>query len=398
MKHSRPTILAAILVLVALNLRGAMTALGPVLPDIMHDTDLSAGAAGLLTTMPVLFLGALAPLAAIIAQRIGVERTLLLLMVILSAGCLVRGQGGVAALLGSGVLIGGAIGMTNVLLPGLVKRDFPRRVALMTGLYTMALCVSAAIGTALSVPIARLLDGWPASLAVWALPALLAAFALLPLARDGARAAAARTRPVRGLWRDKLAWRLSIFFGTQSAFTYILFAWLPPLLRDRGMDPVLAGFASSVSSLTQMVASLAAPLIAMRARDQRAAAPIALAVALAGMLGCLYLPIGWVWASSAVMGAGQGSVFAVALMLVVLRAADADVAAHLSGMAQTVAYLMAAAGPILVGLLHDAVGGWWIMAPVMSVITLVGMITGGQAGTPHLIGGPGRGVTRAGGD
>lgn len=382
----RPSVLAAVLILVALNLRGAMTSMGPVLPEIMHDTGLPAAGAGLLTTVPVLCLGVIAPLATRLARRFGAEGTLLLLMLVLAGGCLLRLGGSVGALLASGILVGAPIGMSNVLLPGLVKRDFPNHAALLTGLYTMSLCVAAAVGTGLSVPFALALGGWPAGLAVWALPALVAAVVLLPVARAARRGDTTRHYVVRGLWRDRLAWRVALFFGAQACFMYVLFAWLPPILRDRGMDPVMAGLASSLSSITQMIASLAAPLIAVRGRDQRKAAVLMMLVALVGLLGCLYLPLGWVWVLSGFMGIGTGGMFAVALTIVVLRAPDAHVAAHLSGMCQTVAYLMAAAGPILVGFLHDLAGSWWVMTPVMAGLTLLGMVSGMQAGAARHVG------------
>jgi CP family cyanate transporter-like MFS transporter len=378
-------LLGMVLFLTALNLRGAMTAMGPVLPEIMQDTGLSASFAGLLTTVPVLCLSLLAPVTPALARRLGTDRAVLVLLLILALGCALRWFGTAPALLVSGMLIGGPIGMINVLLPGIVKRDFPSRMALMTGLYTMALCVSAAIGSGLTVPLARALGGWGPALALWAIPALIAAAVLLPLLPDHATASAGRGLTVRGLWRDRLAWEVALFFGAQSAFTYILFAWLPPLLRERGMDPVSAGLVSSVASLVQMAASLAAPLLAVRFRDQRLVGVLSFAIALVGVLGCLWLPLGWTWASAGLMGIGQGATFAVVLTLVVLRSPDATVAAHLSSMSQTVAYLMAAAGPALVGLLHDQFGGWGMMTPLMMFITVVGMIAAAGAGRNRFV-------------
>jgi MFS transporter, CP family, cyanate transporter len=381
-KNTRRLLAGFTLVLVALNLRGPFTALGPVLPEVMRDLHLSAAAAGLLTTLPVICLGLGAPLAPGLARRTGAERALLILMMMVALGGAARGFGGLWPLAFGGIVLGLGIGMANVLLPGVVKRDFADRTALMTGLYTMSMSVSAALGTGASVPAAQLTGSWPLGLTIWAVPALLAAAVLLPQLPPHDSVNMARPEPVRGLWRSKLAWQVTLLMGAQSTFTYILFAWLPPLLRDRGVSPMHAGLISAASSITMMVGSLAAPVVAGRFRDQRFAPLVTLGVGFLGYLAVVYGGPGWTVLGTMVMGLGQGSVFAIALMLVVLRSPDARVAASLSGMAQGVGYLMAAAGPILVGLLHDWLHGWQALTPTVAVLVLVGATAGMGAGKP----------------
>ncbi len=369
-----------VLFLVGLNLRAAMTALGPVLPEIMQATGLSSGGAGVLTTVPVLCLGLLAGFAPPLARALGADRALLALMLLLAAGCLLRLSGGVAALIASGTVVGAAIGMGNVLMPGMVKRDFADHPALMTGIYTMAMCVSAAAGTALSVPLSDWLGGWPAGIASWAAPALLAALVLALAGGRGRAGTPVRLAAVPGLWRNRLAWIITVSMGMQSTITYILFTWLPPLLRERGMDPVDAGLVAALSSVTQMFSSLIAPTLATRSRDQRFAIPILLTVGFTGFLIAQYGPLGLAWLGTVLMGLGQGGTFAVSLMLIVLRSPDARVAAQLSSMAQSVAYTITGLGPMLVGLAHDLVGSWAMLTPLIGVITAAGMIAGYGAG------------------
>ena len=380
--------LAAGLCLVALNLRGPMTAIGPVLPNIMRSTGLHASGAGVITTIPVLCLGLLAPFAPALLRRCGPERSLLVLMGLVAAGALLRWPGTPWALMVSGVLIGGGIGMSNVLLPSLVKRDFPNQAAFMIGLYTMMLCISAAVGQAISVPLAGLAGGWPQSLAWWTLPAVLAAVVMGVqdrTARRGGPPMLVPDAPAAGLWRDGLAWQITIFMGLQSCFTYIIFSWLPPLLQDRGLDPVTAGLVTSASSLTQMFASLAAPLIAVRLRDQRLGGAVTFGLGLAGFLGCRYLPLDFVWWSTIVMGLGQGSMFGIAVILLVLRSPTPAVTAQLSSMAQTIGYLVAAAGPMLIGVAHNWMGNWAMVTPVMVGISVAGTLCGALAGRARVI-------------
>jgi CP family cyanate transporter-like MFS transporter len=352
-------LLVASLVLVALNLRPALSSVAPVLPEIMRDTGLSSAGASLLTTAPVLCLGLFGPLAPVASRRMRSERVVLLFLAVLVLGLLLRGAGTVPALLIGSVLVGIGIGIVNVLLPALIKKDFPRSAALMTGVYTMALSTGAALASGLTVPLSKLLAGsWPWALAAWVLPVLVAMVAWLPRLGDGAEADPGRRLRLRGIWTNALAWQVTLFMGLQSALAYCVFGWLAPILRDRGLSDVGAGALVSVSIVAQVVAALVTPVAATRGRDQRPAVVVCMALNMAGLLGCVFGPpsVALLWAI--VLGIGQGASFALALTLIVLRAPDARTAGQLSSMAQGVGYCLAAAGPLLVGLLHGWTGSW----------------------------------------
>src|SRR5689334_9975426 len=178
----RGLLLAFGLVLVALNLRPALASLGPLLPDVIRDTGITAVGASILTTAPVLCLGLFGFLAPKIAGRLGTERAILAFLIVLAAGTALRGVLSFPGLLAGSIIAGAAIGIIGVLLPGLVKRDFPDKASLMTGIYTMALCAGAAFASGSAVPFQQAMGGsWPAALAVWAIPALLSALIWLPL-------------------------------------------------------------------------------------------------------------------------------------------------------------------------------------------------------------------------
>lgn len=377
-----PLLVAAALVLIALNLRPALSSLGTVLAEVVRDTGISALAASVLTTAPVVCLGVFGLTAPKLARRFGSERVILAMLVLLAGGIALRSVPVFAAQFIAALVVGAAIGVAGALLPGLVKRDFPERAALMTGVYTMALCAGASVAAGSTVPLSHALGGWPLALAFWAVPALLAAVAWLP-GTVGTHAARAQVPwEVRGLWRDPLAWQVTLFMGLQSSLAYVVFAWLAPILRDRGLDPVNAGFVVSCSILVQLATALSAPIIAGRRRSQGGVVLVMLGLTLAGLLGCLYAPIASVWLWAVLLGLGQGGSFALGLTLIVLRAGDSHVAAALSSMAQSVGYALASAGPLLVGLLHDRTGGWDASGGLFVAVVLAAALFGVLAGRP----------------
>jgi CP family cyanate transporter-like MFS transporter len=360
-------VLGVSLVLIAFNLRAVFSSLSTVLPEIIRDTGLSAVWASVLTTLPVICLGVFSFPAPNLARRFGAERVIFGSMLLIAFGTGLRGLGLPPFLFLGSFLAGAGIAVVNVLLPGLVKRDFPRNVAMMTGLYTMALCGSAAAAAAFTVPLEKSLPGgWPLALALWGVPALAAALIWAPQAlRKGQNAATARPA-MRGLFRDPLAWKVTLFMGLQSAMAYIVFGWMAPMLRDRGMESATAGFVLSLCVVFQMLACLAAPALAMRGRDQRWVCLLMLGLAALGFAGCYWLPLPLAWIGGVLNGVGQGGLIAVAMTLIILRSPDIHVAARLSSMAQGVGYILAGFGPLLAGVLRGATGSF--MAPTLLFI------------------------------
>ena len=376
----RPWLLLLGLVLVALNLRPALSSMAPVLGQVSAGLGLNASQAGLLTTLPVLCLGLFAPLAPILARRFGSERVILGILLTLALGILVRSTLGSAGVFLGSLMAGASIGIIGVLLPGIVKRDFPQHAGTLTGVYTMALCLGAAMAAGATVPLTRHFDdSWAIGLGFWLLPALLAMLVWLPQARQGHGLHKAAYR-VRGLWRDPLAWQVTLYMGLQSSLAYIVFGWLPSILIGRGLSPTEAGLVLSGSVIVQLVSALSAPWLATRGKDQRLAIVIVMLVTLAGLFGCLYAPIEGLWGWAILLGLGQGGTFALALTLIVLRSKDAHVAANLSSMAQGVGYTLASMGPFAVGLVHDLTGGWNAVGWIFAVLGIGAILFGLGAG------------------
>ncbi len=380
-------LLGASLVLIAFNLRSIFASLAALLPEVMRGTGATPAVASLMTTLPVLCLGLFSPIAPKWAGRIGSERVILVCLCVLAAGTALRGVATVPALLLAGLLAGSSIAVVNVLLPGLVKRDFPERIAAMTGLYSMALCGGAAAAAGRNVPNQHGRGGsWGGALAAWAVPAAIVAALWAPQAlRAPLPRKAARHNSGGTLWRDGLAWQVSLFMGLQSALAYCVFGWLAPILRARGLEAAEAGFVVTVSVVGQMAACLIAPSLAVAGRDQRAICVVLFSLVTVSFLGCYYAPLRTVWGWAALLGIGQGGAVAVALTLILLRAPNATVAAHLSGMAQGLGYTLAAAGPLLVGILRQWAGDFRAVPLLFVVLGFAGMLAGLGAGRAKLV-------------
>ncbi|KJH83811.1 MFS transporter [Pseudomonas fluorescens] len=382
----RPWLLLLGLILVALNLRPALSSMAPLLSDVSKSLGLSAAQAGLLTTLPVLCLGLFAPLAPVLARRFGAERVVLGILLTLAGGIVLRSSFGQFGLFAGSILAGASIGVIGVLLPGIVKRDFAKQAGAMTGVYTMALCLGAAMAAGATVPLSQHLGGsWALGLGFWVAPALLAAMFWLPQVgqKHGAHQVAYR---VRGLLRDPLAWQVTLYMGLQSSLAYIVFGWLPSILIGRGLSPTEAGLVLSGSVIVQLISSLSAPWLATRGKDQRLAIVVVMLMTLGGLFGCLYAPIDGLWGWAILLGLGQGATFSLALTLIVLRSRDAHVAANLSGMAQGFGYTLASLGPFAVGLVHDLTGGWSALGWIFGVIGLGAIIAGIGAGRALYVG------------
>ncbi|MEO8490205.1 CynX/NimT family MFS transporter [Pseudomonas sp.] len=383
---SRPWLLLLGLILVALNLRPALSSMSPLLSEVSASLGLSAAKAGLLTTLPVLCLGLFAPLAPMLARRFGAERVVLGILLTLAGGLILRSALGEVGLFAGSLIAGASIGIIGVLLPGIVKRDFAKQAGTMTGVYTMALCLGAALAAGATVPLSHYFDNsWNIGLGFWILPALVAALCWLPQVRQkhGAHQVAYR---VKGLLRDPLAWQVTVYMGLQSSLAYIVFGWVPSILISRGLSATEAGLALSGSIIVQLLSALTAPWLATRGKDQRLAIVVVMVLTLGGLFGCLYAPLEGLWGWAILLGLGQGGTFSLALTLIVLRSRDAHVAANLSGMAQGIGYTLASLGPLAVGVLHDWTGGWGATGWVFGVIGLGAIVAGLGAGRAAYVG------------
>ena len=374
------------LVSVAVVLRPPVTSVGPVVPDISLDLGLGALAVSLLTTMPVVCFGTGAFLGPALMRKLGRERLVAVLLFVMAVVLAARVTDGPILLYAGTLIVGLAIAVGNVVVPALVKQDFPHHIGLVTGVYTGVLAGSAALSAALSVPVAQWHEsGWRASLGLWALVALIAFLLWLPQVRGSAPAVDVRTVRPRELLRNPTAWAVTAFMGLQSLGFYAMVAWLPALLQDRGSTPVQAGLWLSLLTIVGVPFGLIIPARASRQMNQVNAAIIVSLINIVGAVG-LWLDLPYVAVWIVILGIGQSTAFPLALTFIGLRSANVEITGQLSAMSQGLGYLIAALGPVLMGALLSVTGDWfWAMA--LMVLAMIGqLIAGIYAGRNRLIG------------
>lgn len=390
------------LLVVALNLRPALSGVGPLLKEATRTAHLGIGEISVLTSAPVLLLGVCAPLATVLTRRLGAERAVLAVLLVVGGGLALRWGGTSATLIGGCLISAAGIGVGNVILPALIKRDFADRSSLMIGLYTMALCLGGALAAGVAVPLARwfgdgsLLDGWPLAMAAWTIPALIAIalwipYTLKPVAPPP-RGATGTDAPKMRLLHNPLAWQATAYMGLQSSLVYIGFSWLAPILRDRGLSPEAAGLATFIYFIGQVPSALAAPMLAGRRPNQQLAVLFSMTLCLFGFMGILFLPVdigngAGLWGAALLLGLGQGATFGLALLLIVIRSANSRVAAQLSAMAQGFGYTLASGGPLAISLLHALTSGWLAVATALVCLMGAALTAGLLAGRARTIDG-----------
>jgi MFS transporter, CP family, cyanate transporter len=371
------------------NLRGAITSLPPVFPELQTSLGLSSATISVLAATPVICFGVVSGFAASLARRAGEERVLLGASIVLVAGLLARGAAPGPLLFPGTILCGGAIAVMNVLLSSLIKRRWPERAGFLIGLYITALSAGAIVASLVSVPLWQDTGGSVALTLGWlAAPAALAVLLWLPQLspRGYGETRPALARPARvAVHRHAITWHVTLFMGMQSLLYYATLSWLPTMLRDRGESAAAAGDLLALMGVGNLAVSMFIPVIAQRMRSQVAlVVPTTIAVA-GGLAGLLYLPLGGAVAWALILGAGQNAALALAIFFTAARAPHAAAAASLSSLAQAVGYLLASVGPLEVGLLHSATGSW--TAPVLVLFALSGvmLVAGLLAARPRML-------------
>ena len=388
----------------AINLRTPITSLPPLFPELQTVMRLSSASIAVLASVPVLCFGVFSALAAPLSRRFGEERVLLVALLLLVGGLLLRGAAPGVLLFPGTVLASAAIAVMNVLLPSLIKRRRPEHAGLLIGAYLLTLTGGAVIGSLVAVPLFRAAGGagWAVrlTLGLWALPAAAAALAWLPQIRYrtrpegfgpgeadpgpeinaserlGGDVAAAPARvaaaPARvAVRRHALGWQVAAFMGVQSLVFYAALSWLPTMFRARGVSPGGAGGLLALMNVGNLVTAMLIPVVAHRVRDQRLLIVATAMASAAGLAGSFFAPVGSAVAWTLLLGFGEGSALALAIFFTVARAPDPVTSASLSGFVQGVGYLIATAGPLGIGFLHAATGGWKVpILVLLAVITL----------------------------
>jgi MFS transporter, CP family, cyanate transporter len=385
------TLLVVAVAAAGLNLRTAITSLPPLFPDLQTQLHLSSATLSLLAATPVICFGVVSAFTAWLNRRYGEEMILLVALILLTAGLLLRGVAPGVMLFPGTALAASAIAVLNVLLSSMAKRRWPERAGLLIGIYLTTLSAGAILSSLLSVPLYRSSGSMQLALGVWALPAALAALLWLPqlgyrtVGRAPAAADGTVVAPARAgvkVYRYALTWQVTAFMGLQSLLYYAALSWLPTIFQDRGDSAVTSGNLLALMGVGNLATSLLVPVLAHRRPSQRGLVVPSLIGTAAGLAGSLWAPLGSAPLWVLVLGVSQGSCLGLAIFFMLARAPNADVAASLSAFAQSVGYLVASVGPLVVGLLHSATGSWNLPVVLLLVLCAAELATGLLAGRP----------------
>ncbi|NUL35401.1 CynX/NimT family MFS transporter [Kosakonia sacchari] len=380
-RGKQSVLLIAGILMIATTLRVTFTGAAPLLDAIRAKYGLTTAQTGMLTTLPLLAFALISPLAAGVARRFGMERSLFAAMVLICLGIALRSLPSALLLFTGTAIIGCGIALGNVLLPGIIKRDFAQHVAKLTGAYSLTMGAAAALGSSVVVPLAQYGAGWHGALLMLMIFPLLALLLWLPRLRHGAPAALSSAGALhnRGIWRSWLAWQVTLFLGINSLIYYIVIGWLPSILIAQGFSDAQAGSVHGILQLATAMPGLLVPLVLHRLKDQRGIAVVVALLCAVGSLGLWLVPDhATLW--TLVFGFGSGATMILGLTFIGLRASTAHQAAALSGMAQSVGYLLAACGPPLMGKIHDASGDWHLPLLACAVLSVVMAACGAFAG------------------
>lgn len=372
------------IILIASNLRAPMTAVGPLLGTISESYHLSSGTAGMIATTPLLAFAVTSILAPKNAAKFGLEKTLFVSLIVLGIGLYIRSLPSVTALFVGTILMGIGIAHGNVLVPSLIKRDFPaKKIGMMTGIFSVSMTLVGAFASGVSLPLVQNLGlSWQGSLRVWLIFAILAILVWLPQLKNQTvvqQQAVAATD--KNFVKSPLAWYISLFMGLQSLFFYSLLAWLPQIFMDKGMTGATAGWLLAFMQLFIVPLNFIIALVAGNRRDQRSLVIMGCGLFFTGLLGLLFSDSIWVNAiACAAIGSGGGFCFSLAMIFFSVRTETVHEAGRISGMAQSLGYLLAAVGPFFFGWLHDQTGGWTGSLVFLVILTAGLLFVGLKAG------------------
>lgn len=384
---------AVAVVVVGLNLRPPITAVAPLIGQIQDSLGFSSAVAGLVTSTPLLSFVLLSFQAPRIGRRFGIERTIAGALVVILAGTAVRMLPGTGFLFAGMALVGVGITFGNVLLPALIKRDYAGRTGILTGLYTTALFTGPAAAAGLTLPLQRALGlDWSGTLALWGILPIVGLIVWMPFLR-GSRQAISGAGHLEmhdggaSVWRQPLAWAVTLYFAVLSLVFYTANAWLPVILMDAGLPAAEAGNALSIANLAAIVPALLSSIAVARYHSQIGGAVAGTLLTIAGIIGVLAAPTQLALLWMLLLGVGFGIMTGVGFSLPLLRARGGAATAELGAMSQTIGYSMSASGPLLAGVLHDVTGRWttllWVLLAALVVQLPAGMLAGRSGYVRH---------------
>lgn len=388
---NRPYLLAFLgIIFIAANLRAPLTSVGPVIDQISAGLSLSNASAGLVTTIPLLAFGVLSGWIPRISERFGMEMVLLYSLLLLTVGLFVRSLANLSGLFIGAALVGTAITVGNVLMPAFIKNKFPNRVGSITGVYSVAMNLTAALAAGFSISLGKWTQmGWQGAIGIWGVLTLITILVWAPQVKN--YRAKRKTSPSTGTkgklnpYRSKLAWAVTFFMGIQSLLFYCLTAWLPKIVQDWGVAAETSGWVLSYVQFAQLPMTFLGAIIATKLRDQRILGMAVGVLFSVGILGILIFKTQYILLWCILIGIGSGLAFSLSMLFFVLRTRDTVQAAKLSGMAQSMGYLVAATGPPIIGALFDYTHSWTAAFVFLLTMAILLLFLGWTAGKNRLV-------------
>lgn len=397
LRRNIPVLLILGFIFIAANLRAPITAVGPLIGLIQENLHISGTEAGFITTLPLFAFAVFSPIVPWLSRKFGMNLVLFCSVLVLTTGIIVRSSYSSLGLFIGTAVLGLAIAVGNVLLPGLIKKEFPTSTGVMTGVYTLSMNIFAALSSGISLPLALHSGlGWEGSLRIWAvlgsvavvlwLPQLFKKKKLASTLSGQSKESEAPLNNKAGVWSSALAWQVSIYMGLQSTVFYSMVAWLPTILVQQGMDSTSAGWTLSLMQMAIIPMTFIGALLAGRYNDQITLVIVGSLFVMSGIGGLLLVHnsvMTYIWVI--LLGIGGGITFGLAMMFFTLRTKTAYNASELSGMGQSVGYLLAACGPLFFGYVHDVTASWTLPLIFLLGVAAVCLITGLGAGRKRYV-------------
>lgn len=381
------------IIFIAIVLRPPVASIGPLLQEIQISLGVNSELIGLLAAAPVLCFGLGAFASPWLVSRVGVNHAMLYVMSFLGLASLLRMFFGYPGLLLGTIGAGLSIAIANVLLPTVVRVQFPNRVALVTGAYTTLLSISASLAASIAVPSSNFLGGWSPALAIWIFPTVLAVFLWLPQVRTQdshvAQAASSAAEERAAVLKSPISWAIVGFFGIQSLGFYALLGWMPSALTSIGETPEAAGgylgFASAIGIPTGLIVS---SMLGKFKSLSWWAAGTSLSTLAGNILFTIVLQTkdsSLLVLACVLVGLGMSATFPISLSLISTRASTQAQTTQLSAMSQGWGYLLAAAGTFMVGFVANASASWSLSFGIITSLSLVQAAIGIYAGRAGII-------------
>ncbi|UDM80080.1 CynX/NimT family MFS transporter [Vagococcus fluvialis] len=383
MKQKMNYLLLLGIIMIATNLRAPITSVGPLVGTITNSLNLTGAQAGLIITLPLIAFAIISPIAPKLARKFGTETTILSALILIILGLSIRYLPSISTLFLGTAILGCGIAIGNVLIPSIVKQEFQNQSGLVTGIYSVSMNLTGAIASGVSIPLIEKLGWtWNQAFSLWIILAALALLAWLPQLKN--KKATPEVNVVdtnNSIWHSSLAWSVSLFMGIQSFIFYVLVAWLPEMLISQGIPSSKSGGMLSLLQLTLLPTTFIIPIIAEKRPNQKSLVVISFTLFTLGISGLMFSSLAVISLSIIAIGIAGGIAFSLSMMFFNLRTSTPKEAADLSGMAQSIGYILAAVGPFLFGLLHDLTNNWQSSLFLLIGMTIILLFVGLNAGS-----------------